>query len=329
VSPGAGAAGVEVDLSVVVPVYNNAATLGELIDRLLATLDPLPFSFELIFVDDGSSDASFELLRARAAAEPRVRAYALKRNYGSQGAICAGFDLVRGKRTVCLDADLENFPEDIPALLAALDRGYELACGVREMRRSPLWRRVPSAVFNAFVRRQIGTTVRDIGCGMRAMDSRVVHQLASEGEKRRLVTPLLLKRARSVVEVPIRHQPSGAPSHSFLTLLGIAFDFYLLTARRPFLVAGLLSVAGALAGAGVLAAALLRGGAVLALTGAILAVAGLLGGLLSLLGEYVQRTYQLGQGLPFYELRPREAEGESPPGEEPSTRRRTERGARD
>jgi len=302
-------AGDTVDLSVVVPVYNNAATLGELIDRLLATLDPLPFSFELVFVDDGSGDASWSVLRARAEGDPRVRPFALKRNYGSQSAICAGFDLVRGKRTVCLDADLENFPEDIPALLAALDRGYELACGVREMRKSPLWRRLPSALFNAFVRRQIGTTVRDIGCGMRAMDSRVVHGLASEGEKRRLITPLLLKRARSVVEVPIRHRPSGAPSHSFLTLLGIAFDFYLLTARRPFLVAGVVAGAGFASGLGLLvAAALGAGGAALALAGLVLSVGGLLGGLLAMLGEYMQRTYQLGQGLPFYELRPPEPE---------------------
>ena len=300
-----------VDLSVVVPVYNNASTLDELIDRLLRTLDPLPLSCELIFVDDGSTDASYEILRRRARDEPRIRAYALKRNFGSQGAICAGFDLVSGKRTVCLDADLENFPEDIPLLLAALDRGFELACGVREVRQgSRLRRQLPSALFNAFVRRQIGTTVSDIGCGMRAMESALIHDLAAEGEKRRLITPLLIRRARSVVEVPIQHRPSGAPGgHSFLTLLGIAFDFYLLTARRPFLIAGLVSAAGVGVGALGVGIGLLSSGFHTALIGLILAVGGLLGGLISLLGEYVQRSYQIGQGLPFYDLRPDPPDG--------------------
>jgi glycosyltransferase involved in cell wall biosynthesis len=312
-----------VDLSVVVPVYDNAGTLDELIDRTLATLDPLPLSFELIFVDDGSRDASWEVLRRRSARDPRIRAYAQKRNFGSQSAICAGFDLVRGKRTVCMDADLENFPEDIPALLAALDRGHDLACGVRERREgSTLRRKIPSALFNAFVRRQIGTTVRDIGCGMRAMDSHVVHDLAAEGEKRRLITPLLIRRARSVVEVPIRHQPSGAPGgHSFLTLLGIAFDFYLLTARRPFLVAGLVA-AGALAvGLACIAAGLLGAGFATGLVGLVLAVGGLLGGLISILGEYVQRSYQIGQGLPFYDLRPDDEATDRPAADYASGRR--------
>lgn len=312
-----------VDLSVVVPVYDNAATLDELIDRTLRTLEALPLSFELIFVDDGSHDASWEILRRHARNDPRIRAYAQKRNFGGQSAICAGFDRVRGKRTVCMDADLENLPEDIPALLAALDRGHDLACGVREQRRgSTLRRKLPSALFNAFVRRQIGTTVRDIGCGMRAMESYVVHDLAAEGEKRRLITPLLIRRARSVVEVPIRHQPSGAPSrHSFLTLLGIAFDFYLLTARRPFLVAGLVA-AGALAvGLACIAAGLLGAGFHTGLVGLILAVGGLLGGLIAILGEYVQRSYQIGQGLPFYDLRPDERTTDRPAAGDASGRR--------
>jgi glycosyltransferase involved in cell wall biosynthesis len=305
-----------VDLSVVVPVYQNAATLDELIDRTLRALEPLGLSFELILVDDGSRDASWEILRRRARGDPRIRAHALKRNFGSQAAICAGFDLVRGKRTVCLDADLENFPEDIPALLAALDRGHDLACGVREQRQgSTLRRKLPSALFNAFVRRQLGTTVRDIGCGMRAMESHVVHDLAAEGERRRLVTPLLIRRARSVVEVPIRHGASGAPGgHSFLTLLGIAFDFYLLTARRPFLVAGLVAAAALGAGVIALAAGLLGAGFPTALVGLILAVGGLLGGLVALLGEYAQRSYQIGQGLPFYDLRPDDDASDRPPG---------------
>jgi glycosyltransferase involved in cell wall biosynthesis len=225
--------------------------------------------------------------------------------------MCAGFDRVRGKRAVCMDADLENFPEDIPALLAPLDEGYDLVCGVRENRQdSFLLRRLPSRLMNAYVRRQTATQVRDIGCAMRAMDAHVIRNLATEGERRRLVTPLLLRRAHRVAQVPIRHRPKDAPGgHSFFTLLGIAFDYYLLTAKRPFLVSG---VVGGLAAAG--GAALWLAG--VSPEGAILLVGGALAALLSLIGEYAQRIYQISQGLPFYQLRddvdPRSREDDGP-----------------
>ncbi len=298
------------ELSVVVPVFNNASTLDELIDRLVATLDGAGLHFELIFVDDGSRDASFELLTRRASADPRIRPFALARNFGSQSAICAGFDLVQGRRAACLDADLENFPEDIPALLVPLDQGHDLVCGVREQRRDPwLMRRVPSAFMNWWVRRRTGSDVRDIGCGMRAMDSRILRNLAAEGEHRRLVTPMLLRRARSVVEVPIRHRPSSLRlGHTSLTLLGIAADYYLLTARRPFLVSGLLSAAAFGVACAVAAIALLVASPLLGIAALVIASSSLLGGLLSLVGDYVQRVYQLGQGIPFYQLREEDAD---------------------
>ena len=286
-----------VDVSVVIPVYNNAATLDELIDRLIAVLTPLRCSFEIIFVDDGSRDASLSILRGRAAREPRIRPFPLVRNFGSQAAVCAGFDLVRGRRVVAMDADLENCPEDIPALLEPLDRGYDLVCGYRENRRAPwLTRRLPSWLMNAYVRRQTGTRIRDLGCGMRGFQSWVIRDLDAEGENRRLLTPVLLRRARTVMEVPLRQGATGkASGHSFLTLLGIALDYYMLTARRPFLISGLVSAATAVTGV-----ALILVGPRLA--GLVLTASGLLGGLLSLLGEYCQRLYQLSQGVPFYKL---------------------------
>ncbi len=286
------------DVSVVVPVFGNAATLDALIDRQMVVLEKLGVDFELIFVDDGSRDGSLELLLRRARSDPRVRPFALTRNFGGQSAMCAGFDQVRGRRTVCMDADLENLPEDIPALLAGLDRGYDLVCGVRENREDAfLTRLLPSKLMNAYVRRQTGTRVRDVGCAMRAMESHLIRNLEAEGEKRRLITPLLLKRAQAVTEVPIQHRrKAGRGGHSFFSLLGIAMDYYLLTANRPFLVSGALSVLAA----GVGLVSLVLGATWL---GLVLGVAGLLGGLLSLVGEYVQRIYQIGQGLPFYQLR--------------------------
>lgn len=294
----------DIDLSVVIPVFNNAETLDPLLDRLVRTLDATGLSFEVIAIDDGSSDASRALLDRRADDDARLRPFSLSRNFGSQAALCAGFDRVRGRRTVCLDADLENRPEDIPLLLAALDRGFDLACGVRQRRRDAwLRRRLPSALLNAYVRRRTGTSVRDIGCGMRAMESHVVRNLGLEGEARRLLTPLLLRRAQAIVEVPIEHDPRPQRSgHSLLSLLAIALDFYLQSARRPFLAAGLCALAAMIVGSLLLVTGLLVDADV-ALGGLLLVAAGGVGILLALIGEYTQRIYQLEQGHPFYELR--------------------------
>lgn len=286
------------DLSVLVPVYNNVGTLGELIDRLLAVLEPMGFPFEMLFVDDGSRDGSLALLRDRAACDPRVRVFAMVRNYGSQAATCAAFDQARGRRIVHLDADLENLPEDIPALLAELDRGADFVCGYREHRGdSWLWRRLPSYLLNLYVRRRTGFAIRDVGCGFRAAETWIVKGLEAEGEGRRFLTPILLRRARRVAEVPVRHEPKTVSGgHSFMTLLGIALDYYMLTAKRPFLVA-LLGALGATA-LGVLLMLCSRG-----LGGLILTTGGALGVLVALAGEYVQRLYQLGQNVDFYKLR--------------------------
>ncbi len=292
-----------IELSAVVPVYNNAETLDELIDRTIAVLEPMGIEFEIIFVDDGSRDGSLRILERRADRDPRIRPYSLVRNFGSQSAACAGFDLVRGRYVVTLDADLENCPEDIPALLAPLREGYDLVCGYREHRDAPwLTRRLPSRLMNVYVCRQTGTNIRDVGCGMRACEAWVIKNLEAEGEGRRLLTPLFLRRARRVTEVPLRPTVNRTPpGHSFLSLLAISLDYYMLTARRPFLVSGSISVVAVAAGMLMLAVGP-------RLAGLVVTASGLLGGLLSLIGEYCQRLYQLGQGVPFYELRDREGD---------------------
>lgn len=296
------------DVSIVVPVFNNAATLDELIDRIVRVLEANETSFELIMVDDASTDHSYAILRHRAAADPRLRTISLIRNSGGNAARCAGFDLARGDRVVCLDADLENDPDDIPVLLAALDRGYDLVCGVRHNRPSQRWRRFASRLFNSYARRQLGTAVHDLGCGMRAMDASVVQGLAAEGDARRFLTPLLLRRAQRITEVPIRGPLSARSSrYTFLTLVGVALDFYLVSARRPFLMTGLSAAAAFGVGLMLALVAAFKTSLPLLLLGAVLAVGGALGALLSLMGEFLQRVYQLHQGIPFYELRPQAA----------------------
>jgi len=299
------------DLSVVVPVYNNAATLPELIARLVNTIDAMGLRFEIVFVDDASTDSSRALLLERASADERIRVLSLTENFGGQAALCAGFETVRGRRTVCIDADLENFPEDIPALLGALDEGYELACGVRENRGDDFsTRRVPSRLLNTYARRQLKTPVKDLWCGMRAMESRVVENITAEGDRCRSLTPLLLERATSVAEVPIRHDPAKAGSqYSLLRLTAIAVDFFIGSARRPFIVIGVgAAVAGAASLALLVAALALRSGLV-AMAALVVAAAATVCGVMALVGDYVQRLYTL-QTRPLYRVHDEESQSE-------------------
>ena len=228
----------DVDLTVIIPVYDNAATIGELLDRLGAVLDELPLESEVVLVDDGSRDDSLALLRERAARDRRLRVFALTRNFGGQAAACAAIERARGRWVLSIDADLENCPEDIPAFVAELERGYDLVCGFRDVRTAPwLTRRLPSLLMNAWVRRRTGTAIRDLGCGMKGCQAWLLHDLEAEGDARRLLPPLLLQRARTVAEVPIRRGVAHAPGgHSFTSLLGMTADYYLATAARPFLV---------------------------------------------------------------------------------------------
>jgi glycosyltransferase involved in cell wall biosynthesis len=288
-----------VELSIIIPVYNNAATLDELLDRIVAVMGKLGRTFEVVLVDDGSRDESLAVLQNRAARDARIRPFALVRNFGGQAAACAALDQVRGRRVLSMDADLENCPEDIPAFLAQLDGGSDMVCGYRALRRAPwLTRRLPSLLMNTYVRRQTGASIRDLGCGMRAFEGWIVRDLEAEGEARRLLTPLLLRRARHETEVPLtqgaKHKSGG---HSFMSLLGIAVDYYLLTARRPFLLSGLASLGAIALGTIVCVVSRAHVG------GLIVLMSGLLGLPLSLVGEYCQRLYQLGQKVPFYILR--------------------------
>ena len=294
-----------IDLSIVIPVYNNIKTLDLLREQLVQVIDGLDLTTEVIFVNDGSTDNSLEKLESYRLSDPRIRVIALTRNFGGQAALCAGFDAVRGDRTLCMDADLENLPEDIPALLAPLDDNFDLVCGVRIDRKGSLIRRrLPSKILNRYVRQHIAHSVQDVGCGMRAMDSRLIKNLERDGERRRMLSPLLLSRARSVAEVPIQHGETLVPGgHSFLSLAAIAVDFYMVTSSRIFIVCGTVAIAAFFIATAVLTAAILQQNAVVGLFGLVSLIGAALLGVLSLVGSYIQRMYHLVQNRPFYEVR--------------------------
>src|SRR5438876_7454499 len=156
------------DVSIVVTIFNEAASVEELYRRTVAVLDPGPRTFELIFVDDGSTDGTFAALERLHAADPRIRAVRFKRNFGQHPAMHAGLARARGDIVVTMDGDLQNQPEDIPRLVEAVEAGYDVASGRRVARHDSWGRTLPSRVINGMLRRFTGVAISDFGCAFNA-----------------------------------------------------------------------------------------------------------------------------------------------------------------
>jgi glycosyltransferase involved in cell wall biosynthesis len=197
-----------IDLSVVIPVYNEAENLPHLWPELRSVLEPLGLGFEVIFVDDGSRDRSAELIRSFRESDPRVRLVQLKVNAGETAATDAGFKAVRGRRVVTMDADLQNDPHDIPSLLSHLDH-WDAATGWRTDRGQgdSLVRRVSSRVANR-VRNVISDeSIQDSGCTFRAFRRECLRGLVLYRGFHRFIPTLLKMRGYRVIEVPVRNRP--------------------------------------------------------------------------------------------------------------------------
>lgn len=299
-----------VDVTIVVPVYNNAQTLEDLCLRIVRVMEERGGSFEVIFVDDGSRDGSWEILLKLRRAEARVRAVRLARNFGQPAALCAGLERMKGEVVVTIDADLQNFPEDIPKLLDEIERGHDLVSGYRVNRDDPLLgRRLPSRFLNLLVRFVTGVKLRDYGCGFNAARGHVARAIKHHGEMRRFVKPLAVMLAGSVSEVPVRHvkRGRGGSAYSFSSLVGVQLDFFTSFSRKPFQVIGLAGVFFFVAGfLGGVAYVVLRFGADIEPSlraQALLLLAMVLGlqlSVLGLLGEFILRVYHLTQGQPLY-----------------------------
>ncbi|MCO5190259.1 MAG: glycosyltransferase family 2 protein [Anaerolineae bacterium] len=194
-------------LSLVIPVYNEEANLHALHDEIAATLSG---DYEVIFVDDGSQDGSFEVLQTLAAVDPHVVVIRFRRNFGQTAAFAAGFDYADGAVVVTLDADGQNNPADIPVLLEKLDEGYDVVNGWRQNRQDNVVRRVPSRVANRLIARSTGVQLHDRGCSLRAMRSEVVKELRLYGEMHRFIPELISNAGFSMAEVPVSHRPRVA-----------------------------------------------------------------------------------------------------------------------
>ncbi|MDH3663244.1 MAG: glycosyltransferase family 2 protein [Alphaproteobacteria bacterium] len=248
-----------VALSVIIPAYNEEESLGFLYDRLVESLDPLGISYEVILVDDGSSDRTFEQLAELAAADPRIRVIKLRRNYGQTPAMVAGIDHAKGRILVTMDADLQNDPADIGMLLEKLEEGHDMVVGWR-IKRQDKWlsRKLPSIVANKLIAKVTGVNIRDNGCTLKAFRADLIKRVPLYSEMHRFIPAMSSTLGCSVAEVGVRHhaRQHGTSKYGLSRIYRVVFDLIviktLLTfAQRPtaYLTgtavgAGLLSLAG-------------------------------------------------------------------------------------
>jgi glycosyltransferase involved in cell wall biosynthesis len=196
-------------LSVVIPAYNEEPNVDACHRELREVLESLGHSFEIVFVDDGSTDGTFEVLAGLAERDPRLRIVRLRKNAGQTAALDAGFRASRGAVVVTMDADLQNDPRDIPALLAALE-GHDAVCGWRVNRRDPWTKRVASRVANAVRARITGDEIHDTGCMLKAFRREALVRLRLYRGMHRFLPALLRLEGCRVVEVPVAHRPRRA-----------------------------------------------------------------------------------------------------------------------
>jgi glycosyltransferase involved in cell wall biosynthesis len=225
---GAGPAGV----SVVIPAYNEAESLRELIPAVCAVLEGTGRDFEIVVIDDGSVDATEEVLTGLCARDPRVRALVLRRNFGKSAALATGFAECRGAFVVTMDADLQDDPEEIPAFLQDLEGGLDLVSGWKRKRRDPLNKTLPSRFFNRVTAWATGIRLHDFNCGFKGYRRDVCRELTLYGEMHRFIPVLAHREGFRVGEREVRHHPRRygrskfGPSrfvNGFLDLLEVTF----------------------------------------------------------------------------------------------------------
>jgi glycosyltransferase involved in cell wall biosynthesis len=194
------------DLSLVIPVYNEVESLAPLKEALDAVTDAMHGQAEYVFVDDGSTDGSFEALQRMQEADPaRVRLLAFRRNMGKSAALAAAFDVVQGTHVVTLDADLQDDPREIPALLDKMQQGFDLVCGWKRKRHDPLSKTLPSRLFNAVTAKVSGVALHDFNTGLKAYRLDVVRSIHVYGELHRFIPVLAAWQGFRVAEIPVQH----------------------------------------------------------------------------------------------------------------------------
>ena len=196
------------DLSVLIPVLDEAGSVGELAARIAGVCDARGLSFEIVFVDDGSRDGTAERVREAHTRDRRVKMVRLRRNFGKAAALCAGFDHCRGRIVVTMDGDLQDDPEEIPRLLGEIEaRDLDLVSGWKRQRSDPFSKRLPSRLFNWVTRRLAQVDLHDFNCGFKAYRREVLEQVSIYGELHRYIPVLASRRGFRVGEIRVHHMP--------------------------------------------------------------------------------------------------------------------------
>ncbi|HEX9941676.1 MAG TPA: glycosyltransferase family 2 protein [Thermoanaerobaculia bacterium] len=220
------------DLSIVIPLYNEEESVDALCAEVRAAADRLGREYEVLLVDDGSTDGTAAKLRAICARDPRFQALRFRRNYGQTAALQAGFDQARGKVVITLDGDLQNDPHDFGLLLAALDEGYDVVCGWRRDRKDRLLsRRLPSLAANWLIGALTSTRIHDNGCTLKAYRAEVVKRARLYAEMHRFMAPMMSLSGSRCKEVVVNHRPRrfGRSKYGMSRIWKVFFD--LLTIR--------------------------------------------------------------------------------------------------
>jgi len=309
----------EVRLSVVIPVYNERECLQPLYRSLSEVLDSMHTSFEIVFVDDGSTDGSSDILDELVEQDPCVRVIRFRRNFGQTAALSGGFDHARGQVIVTMDADGQNDPADIPLLVKKLDEGCDVVNGWRKNRKDPwLLRKVPSRSANILISLLTGVPIRDFGCTLKAYRRWIVQELAIYGEMHRMIPVLAHFMGARITEVEVRHhnRPGGKSKYSIGRALNVVLDlftlkFFLGYFTRPLHFFGLIGALSFLVGMLSFGAVIymkfaqgfnMTGNPFLSL-GVLCVIVGTQLVMLGLLGEITVRTYFESQDKPVYVIK--------------------------
>jgi len=198
----------QIDLSIIVPFYNEAESIEAMHSAIRAAVDPLSLNHEIIFVDDGSRDDTFQKARRRANDDPSLRVVRLRKNYGQTPAMTAGIDLARGAILVTMDGDLQNDPADIPLFLDKLDEGFDIVVGWRHKRQDKLLtRKVPSKVANWLIGKVTGVPIKDNGCSLKAYRAPVIKSIPLYAEMHRFLPAMLSLSGARIAEIKVHHHP--------------------------------------------------------------------------------------------------------------------------
>jgi glycosyltransferase involved in cell wall biosynthesis len=307
------------DISIVIPVYNEAESLPPLHAELDATLHALGKSYEIIAVDDGSRDNSLHVLKQLVEVDPHLVVVSLRRNFGQTAAFAAGFDQARGAMVITMDADGQNDPADIPALLDKMAEGYDIVSGWRQNRKEPLFtRRIPSRAANAMIARNTGISLHDSGCSLKAYRCEVVKTVKLYGDMHRFIPAFASWMGVKVAEVPVkdRARQFGRSKYGFSRTFRVFLDLFTLSfllsyQSKPMRLFGSAGVATGAIGLLILAylafikifeGAQLSNRPILWL-GVMLVILGMQFIFFGLLAEMQMRTYYESQGKSIYVVR--------------------------